>query len=330
MQTAPCLVFDVGGTKLRAGLYESDRISREMVVSTPNFLNRPDMLTREIRGALFSEMQSLAGAILHDRKVDKVSIAFAGPIDSNGSVLAAPTIWGRGSGPYPLREEVQRLWPEAEVSVLNDVTAAGYRYLRHPSDDICVLTVSSGIGHKIFVLGRPVVGPNGRGGEIGHLRVDTSDEAPVCDCGEKGHVGAVASGRGVLLAARKRAQQQPASYRRSFLGQRYSRPSAINNAAVVEAFHAGDRWVHRLVRESAEVLGRAIAMLHCAVGLERVVVIGGFALALGDGYRRELARAAGESCWNLGERWDAMVCLGEADDWSGMIGAGRYAMGWSS
>jgi C7-cyclitol 7-kinase len=44
-----------------------------------------------------------------------------------------------------------------------------------------------------------------------------------------------------------------------------------------------------------------LATIHVALGIERFVIIGGFALALGEGYRRQLVRAAQDSYWRLGQ-----------------------------
>jgi len=81
--------------------------------------------------------------------VSEIGVAFAGPIGPAGDVLAAPTIWGNQlASPYPLSEDVARRWPNARVRILNDVTAAGYRYLRSPRKNSASSPSSSGIGTR--------------------------------------------------------------------------------------------------------------------------------------------------------------------------------------
>jgi glucokinase len=210
---------------------------------------------------------------------------------------------------------------------MNDVTAAGYRYLHPPVEDFCLVTVSSGVGLKIFVGGRPVVGAAGRGGEIGHLRVDFSPEAPVCDCGGRGHLGALASGRGALQAALRLARQGDPSFAVSLLGRRLQGDLAgLDNRALVDAFRDGDLWACGLIRRAAQPLGQALASIHVSLGIERFVIVGGFAQALGEGYRQELVRAARGSCWELGQDWETMIALGDPEDTDGLLGAGRCAL----
>ena len=326
--SGPWLVFDIGGTSLRAARYhpETNSLSALLRRTTPSHWTTPGSLTCRIQERLLGDIQEMGVAVTRTETPAVVALAFPGPIDPEGNALSAPTVWGDGDGrPFPVRRELQRLWPSSRVLVLNDVTAAGYRYLRDPDEEFCIVTVSSGIGLKVFVAGRPVVGA-GRGGEIGHVRVDFSATAPVCDCGGQGHLGAVASGRGVLLAAQRLAREDGVSFARSLLGQRLQGdPSRLDNVGLANAFQAGDEWAASLIRLAIQPLGQMLAVIHVVLGIERFLIFGGFALALGEGYRRELVRAARDSCWQLGQNWESMVVLGEPDDLAGLLGAGRCA-----
>jgi glucokinase len=72
-------------------------------------------------------------------------------------------------------------------------------------------------------------------------------------------------------------------------------------------------------------LGQAMAAIHLAVGVERFVLTGGFAFALGEPYRRMVADAADTSSWQIGFRWNEAVEFGIPDDDQGMVGAGLFA-----
>ena len=102
-------------------------------------------------------MEAAARPVLDGCEPDAVAVAFPGPIDPHGHLLAAPTVWGRmESSSFPLRERLFAIWPRAVVLALNDMTAAGYRYVTPEVRDFCLVTVSSGIGNKVF-LGRRLV-----------------------------------------------------------------------------------------------------------------------------------------------------------------------------
>lgn len=304
------LVFDIGGTNTRAGLFDRARgaLLRTTCAPTPNHLDLPAASFNELRERLVSLMVKLAAELKPEPLPRQINVAFAGPIDPAGEVLAAPTLWGtRLERPYPLARDLASAWPGARIALLNDVTAAGYRYQRSSNEELCVVTVSSGIGNKVFLGGRPMLGRSGAGGELGHLKVDDSPAAPLCECGGRGHLGALASGRGALEHARQR-----------------SNDAALTSGDLVAAFRRGEPWALESIACGARHLGRALASLHLGLGLERFILIGGFALALGEAYRQLVAEAAQASCWR-GVSWQGRVELGVDDDLSGLIGAGLAA-----
>jgi glucokinase len=305
------LVFDIGGTSTRAGFVAGGEtvIQRRVRAATPNHLGAPDSPFEELKDCLLALMTRLGGEVAGTEAVDAVVVAFAGPVSPAGDVLAAPTIWGTRMGaPYRMGEDLARIWPQARVHVLNDVSAAGYRYLRSNEDDLCIVTVSSGIGSKVFCQGRPLVGPHGVGGELGHLRVDPSDDAPLCECGGRGHLGAVSSGRGILDAACRYAAEGGKS-------------AALTSSDLVAAFHRREPWALEAIERGAAPLGWALAAMHLGLGIERFILIGGFALACGEAYRLLVAQAARTRCWSGAGDWDDWVELGVNDDASGMVGA---------
>lgn len=324
----PVLVFDIGGTNLRGAIYDSRTggLVRRASLPTPNHRRHPDLTTPKILALIRQGIEELSNQLLHGAMPANVAIAFAGPLNARNEVTAAPTIWGgdRCQAPIDLKSELQFLWREATVSVLNDVTAAGYRYLKHTNESLCVLTVGSGIGNKLFVNGRPFTGPAGRGGEMGHIVVDHAEDAIVCDCGGRGHLGGIASGRGTLASAQRQARLDPEGYRKSRL-YAVSQDGVFTNEDLVECFHKQDMWTVGVIGYVAEKLANVLAHVHQAVGVERFVLMGGFCEALGEQYRQLLVEAARKDCWDSGQDWNTMIEIGTDDDDSGLIGAGRYA-----
>lgn len=321
------LVFDIGGTRTRAGLF--DVHARSLIGCaarpTPNHLTRPSASFEELSQSLLDHVVELGREVSTGHPITSVAVGFAGPIDPAGRVLAAPTIWGTSiTAPYALGDRLARCWPDASVQVMNDVTAAGYRYLRSAEETFCVVTVSSGIGNKVFVGGRPLVGRSGRGGELGHLQVDSSADAPICECGGRGHLGAVSSGRAALEYAKRRARPLVDAADGGTRDQG-SNEEALTNASLAAAFLRGEQWAAEVIQHVTAPLGWALAAMRTGIGVERFVLVGGFALALGEPYRALLAQAAGSCCWGSPNEWDEMLELGFDDDCSGLVGAGIAA-----
>ena len=322
------LVFDVGGTSLRAGIFDSleGRLLCSLKRRTPNrwCLKAEDRI--EMYRVLFESMHKMGVEVSRGFKPDKVAVAFPGSLNERGQVVKAPAIHGEQTGtPFPLGEELAELWPERRVYLLNDVTAAGYAQVAEGARDFCMVTVSSGVGNKFFISGRPAWGQGGRGGEIGHWKISLDPYAPICDCGERGHLGALASGRGVLGGVRRRALEDRRGFSDSYLGLICTEPDRIDNPSIVQAFLRDDRWTRKCIIEAGGLLGRALGLMHTCTGTERFIIFGGFALALGEKYRQILVEEARKSCWSLGQDWNHMIELGKHQDKQGLLGAGYFA-----
>lgn len=115
-------------------------------------------------------------------------------------------MWGAQGYNYPIMRELKKRLP-AQWVVINDSTATAMRYadIYKRDERICVVNIGSGMGNKIYDrnLRDVLLTHEGFGGEIGHVTVDLSDDALPCDCGQKGHLNAYVSGRGMARLAKK-------------------------------------------------------------------------------------------------------------------------------
>ena len=215
------------------------------------------------------------------------------------------------------------------VHMLNDISAAAWHFGETiPADRFLVVTVSSGVGSKVFDRrhARQVLDDAPYAGEIGHLVVDESDAAPLCECGGKGHLGAIASGRGVEKYARRKACAGDAQFRLSSCARMCAKPEMLaNETHIVPAALAGDPWALAVVRHCTQPLARTLLPVIFAAGLQRVIVIGGFALSLGEVYRKLLVYALESRCNYrvMVGRLDRMVMLGDSE--ACLLGAAAYA-----
>ncbi|MEW1696241.1 ROK family protein [Streptomyces sp. NPDC091278] len=318
--------MDVGGTTLRVGTFDAGAggllpdVRRTPVDGMARFPGAPvPVLQERVVEQIAREAERRAGV----RGSDGLCVAFAGPVGRDGTVRGAPTVWGGGGGPLPLRELLEARLP-VPVLVVNDLTAAAWRYGADSPEAFCLLTVSSGIGNKVFRGGEVLLDDEGHGGELGHWTYDRSPDAPECDCGGRGHLGALASGRGVLAAVRRAALADPEGYAGSALARAAAGPAEVDNPAVAAAVRAGDPFATEVLRGTLVPLAAAIDGVFTSIGIRRYVLVGGFALAVGERYRELLvAELVRRGCFGLTDgQAGAMVVLGEDDDDHGLIGAG--------
>lgn len=323
------LVFDVGGTHLRSALAQGERLlhgDKRRIASVANGA-RPAQVWRELVAAIggFAEARRrdlAAGA--------PVVVSFPGPVDRSGRILDAPTLVGPQPDLPDFRRDLE-VHLGRPVHLLNDLSAAAWHLsLEVEQDRFLVVTVSSGIGSKVFDRRHPlgVLDDQPYGGEIGHVTVDASAGAPLCDCGGRGHLGAIASGRGIERLARREARRDPGAFRRSACAERLQAdPDSLSNEIhLVPAARLGDAWSLQVIRRGCRPLAQVLLAVTAACGLEKVLLIGGFALSLGPVYLRLLRQAVEELCDYrlLAGELDGLLTLGHGDAEACLRGAAVY------
>ena len=327
MSESAFTVADLGGTTLRIARYGTDTDTVTDVRRTPTegMDRHPGAPVSELQARVVEQLAELAGRAVERHRSSALALAFAGPVTADGRVTAAPTVWGGRGEPLPLRlllEERLGL----PVVVVNDLTAAVWRYVATEGEQpFCLITVSSGIGSKVYRAGEVLLDPEGHGGELGHWTCDPSPQAPRCDCGGRGHLGGIASGRGMQAAARRAALADPAGYARSHLAQGAPDPERLDNRTLVAAVRAGDAFATAVLRGGLAHLASAITSVFTSIGVRRYVLMGGFALAIGPRFAELLTEELQRlGCFGLSDgEIRRMVVLGEPDDDHGLIGAGR-------
>ena len=329
--TMQALVFDLGGTYLRCGLWDrSGRISSLRRTRIENFLNGHGLFA--IWDSLISQIRDYHISVANLVTVEApIIVSFPGPIQNRRQILSAPTFLGEDTAIPDLVADLEERTGR-RVYILNDISAAAWHLsLSTPVDRFMVITISSGIGSKIFDRSHSagVIDYPAWAGEIGHMVVDDSPNAPRCDCGGPGHLGAIASGRGVERAARRHACEDPCAFARSACATQFGGTAATlnNEEHIVPAALSGDPWCLDVVRHATKPLARVILSVVMGAGIERVTMIGGFALSLGSVYlqilREELIAICRYSVLN--DRVGSLVELGVGCEDACLMGAGAFA-----
>lgn len=130
-----------------------------------------------------------------------VGVSVPGQIDHNlGTTVAPPPMPGWTA--WPLRDAFADALgvPVLLENDANALTFGEYRTMGNPTASVVGVTVSLGIGAGVVLNGRPYQGITSCAGEIGHIRVEGREER--CDCGRRGCVAAIASGRALVRQLR--------------------------------------------------------------------------------------------------------------------------------
>jgi glucokinase len=257
MQPA-ALAIDIGGTKVAAALVDKDgRIIRRDEVATPA---SPDA------DVVFAAVTTVADRVRADHPVCGVGVGCGGPMqwpEGNVSPLNIPA-WRH----FPLRDRLRRHVPDQIVRVTNDAVAMAIGEHAHGTgqgtESFLGVVVSTGVGGGLIVGGRPVTGPTGNAGHVGHVVVDPI--GPRCECGARGCLEAIARGPAVVRWAVDAGWRAPAD----------SRP---DGRSLLEAARAGDPVATAAFDRAGSALGAALGAAAHLLDLDAIAIGGGLANA---------------------------------------------------
>lgn len=330
------IVIDIGGTNFRSSVFwpHSRLTVRPKRTPTPNFLNHPGVSIAVLQNLL---IQKIVDTVTHYKKryrsIKAVGISFPAPITDDGIVHQACTLWGDRGRLFPIRKILSEKLRGMNITMVNDITAAAERYASFKKykhlDFFEIITVSSGIGSKIYDIrnGSVLLDRRSIGGEMGHVRIDFSKYAPICDCGGRGHIGAISSGRGVERLVINAAKKDPEKYKKSYLHKLVQNIGNLTNKEIVIAIKKNDPFVQNILDHATFPLACAIAHVSGNLGVDKFIFIGGFALNVGLPYLESLRRNLVKvDFYNRTKKEiPRLVELGINDDNDCLIGVGLLA-----
>jgi len=188
------LSLDIGGTKIAAALMtrEGDLLAKRRAPSMAD--QGPDRMIERLLD-LSRHVAADAG-----KRFCAAGISCGGPLDPvAGVVLRPPNLPGWDRTPLRAMIAAGLSLDPRHVYVENDANAGVLAELRFGAARGCLhaiyLTMSTGIGGGLILDGRLYRGASFNAGEVGHQVV--LPDGPLCGCGKRGCLEAVASGSGI-------------------------------------------------------------------------------------------------------------------------------------
>ncbi len=216
-----------------------------------------------------------------------IGVGCPGPLDlDHGIVLEMPNLGWKNT---TVKDVLEKAFGCPAV-IANDVDAGVYGEYRAGAakNARCVVGVfpGTGIGGGCVYEGRIIRGKTGSCMEIGHIPVST--DGPLCGCGQRGCLEAVASRLAVSAAAAMAAYRGEAPYLLEMAG---TDPSGMRSSVLCTAIEAGDGVIEQIVREAARRIGWAMAGVVNLLAPDIVLIGGGFVEAMPQLFREEVAEA---------------------------------------
>lgn len=297
------VAVDIGGTHIRAAVYEPDSIK-------PVAHQRARSLAKE--PGVFNRLAQTIEAVWPKGPVGAIGIASPGPLDPHtGTILATPNIpeWTN----FPLTSKLSEHF-SVPAYLDNDANMAGLAEWKFGAgqghQDVVYITISTGIGGGVIANGCLLQGFRGMGAELGHMIVDP--DGPVCSCGHRGHVESYSSGTSI---ARYVAEQLRAGQQSSLQEQRH-----LTAAHIAEAARAGDGLAISAFEQAGHYLGIAIAN-YLAIFDPSILIFGGGVSQVGDLLFKPLEASLRKHTFHPHYLDDLVMTKAALGDDAGLLGA---------
>ncbi|KAK7954419.1 hypothetical protein PG988_015113 [Apiospora saccharicola] len=174
------IALDVGATYIRVGIVgpHGGLVADPIRELSPGKQMYPEADLATLQEKLLDVLVSHVHAVRSQHtklSLEEVAISLGAVTTRKGTIQDASILWGETSHGYDFRRALQKRLPDLRLSVLNDVSAAAWRY--NVEGRFCLVTVSSGLSNKVFDqqrcdLRRVDVDDAGVGGEMGHVLVE--------------------------------------------------------------------------------------------------------------------------------------------------------------
>jgi glucokinase len=255
-----------------------------------------------------------------------VGVGVPGIIDmKSGMLRESPNLPGWED--YPVRQEIERRLG-TRVILENDANAAalGEKWLGagRKVDDLCMLTLGTGVGGGIVLGGRIWHGMTGMAGELGHIMVEPN--GPRCGCGSQGCVEQFASATAIERMAREAAAGGAAPALARVAAKR-----GFNSQTVCQLAQAGDGAAQEIFARVGRALGMVVAALVNTFNLPMYVIGGGvadawpqFSPAMFEEMRKRSFVYAATSAHPAGGK--TVIARAELGSDAGLFGAARLAL----
>src|SRR5215831_14383154 len=327
---------DLGGTNLRIAAVDSDGRVLDRISADAEVARGRDYVLDE----MCESVRTLAAKFGGARRMVGIGVGVPGIIDrQTGMVHESPNLPGWRD--YPARDEIERRL-RTKVILENDANAAamGEKWLGSAKhvDDVCMLTLGTGVGGGLVLQGKIWHGMTGMAGELGHITVDP--EGVTCGCGNQGCLEQYAS----ATAVKRMAAEAVARGQAPELARAMNRDPDLSPKAIYQMAVQSDEAALQIFRNVGQALGIALANMINVLNLPMYVIGGGmanawdvFAPALLDQVqkrsfvytataREDLMRMERNSTGSSQMRQTTAIARASLGSDAGLLGAARLAM----
>ena len=194
---------DLGGTNLRVASYDGGEGFLDAITLPTRLASGREQVVRDLCEAV----TALTSRPYGDRKLTGIAMGTPGPLELPAGILRNLPNFPGWDG-FNLRAAISGILGR-EIVLENDANLAAFAEHQlgagstYAIEDLCVITLGTGVGNGLILNGRIWDGANGFAGEAGHMIVGDA-KGLRCGCGGGGCLEQYASATGIVRMARER------------------------------------------------------------------------------------------------------------------------------
>ena len=264
--------IDIGATSLDIALGDINGNILQRMTEPTDVRQPPEFVLGRCRDLI---LDMLTVENIRPERILGIGIGVPGPVDFVHGVLVAPPLMPDWEN-YPIRDFLGEPFPSAFVVIDNDVNimALGELYSGNTEnvDHFLVVKIGTGIGCGIMVNRKIHRGYTGSAGDIGHICVDKN--GPICRCGNRGCLEAMAAGPAIAQKAMQAAREERSDLLSKMMNENGGvlTPEDVNIAC-----REGDEAALEIIRESGQMIGDVLAGLVNFFNPSHIFITGGIA-----------------------------------------------------
>jgi glucokinase-like ROK family protein len=264
--------IDIGATSIEVALADINGLVLRRVYESADVRHPPEELLGRC-SRLILDLAVTQG--FHPEQILGIGVGVPGPVDFARGVLVAPPLMPDWEN-YPIRDFFKGTFPSAFVVVDNDVNIMALGEQRSGDaanvDHFLLIKIGTGIGCGIMISRKIHRGSDGCAGDIGHICVDKG--GPICRCGNRGCLEAMAAGPAITEKAMQAARNGKSGLLRKMMEDKGGMltPEDVNSAC-----REGDEEALEIIRASGQMIGDVLAGLVNFFNPSHIFISGGIA-----------------------------------------------------
>lgn len=263
------LGIDLGGTDIKIGIVtKKGEITSKLSLPT-KAEEGPKVVVSQIKKGIKEILSSN-----NKLKIEGIGIGSPGVISAKKGTVENPPNFP-GWEKVNLKQQLHKNF-DYEVFIENDANAAAIGEMIYGAgknfNSFIMITLGTGVGGGIIFNRKIFNGEFGAAGELGHTTIDYN--GPKCKCGSFGCVETFVGNNYMVNRVKAELKENPNSKIMELIDYRFANltPKIISDAALT-----GDKFAIKVIGETGDYLGYALASVSNLLDISTVIIGGGVA-----------------------------------------------------